>query len=121
MLLDYIQPESRRMKKVMEVEASAAQMDVEEMDCCQKNEEMVIDSDSDTIVDSAPVAESTLLDSEDNTQIVSQVSEEEKTGVGVSANTTPPSGLPRPLSLISCACGLGLSILAFRARMEPRS
>ena len=46
MLLDFIKVESKRMKKVMEVQAIADQQEVEPMDCCQKNEEIVLKEES---------------------------------------------------------------------------
>ena len=104
LLLDYIQTESRRMKKVMEVEAIAAQQDVEEMDCCQKNEELVLTADSKTIVDSAPGTDTTLLDSDEKNPLIS-------------AQIYPtPTGVPMLMAICSWACGLGLSLLAYRAR-----
>jgi len=127
MLLDFIETESRRMKKVMEVEAIAAQQEVEEMDCCQKFEEMVLESDT---ADSQTVEEESLVSAEQDSELVANGSEESVVQVSdtvanevaqVSQAEQPASRTPRPLSLISWACGLGLSILAFRARMVPRN
>ena len=127
MLLDFIETESRRMKKVMEVEAIAAQQEVEEMDCCQKFEEMVLESDT---TDSQTVEEESLVSTEQDSELVANSSEESVVQVSdtvanevaqVSQAEQPTPKTPRPLSLISWACGLGLSILAFRARMVPRN
>ena len=122
MLLDYIQTESRRMKKIMEVEAIAAQQDVEVMDCCQKNEEMVLDSDSDTITDDIVATENTTKEPTEQTPVDQEVVLSSEKGEAISSQPASSSSgnMPRPLSLISWACGLGLSILAFRARMAPR-
>ena len=122
MLLDYIQTESRRMKKIMEVEAIAAQQDVEVMDCCQKNEEMVIDSDSDTITDDLVTTVDTAKEPTEQTPVDQEVVLSSEKGEAISSQPASSSSgnMPRPLSLISWACGLGLSILAFRARMAPR-
>ena len=91
------------MKKVMEVEAIAAQQEVEVMDCCQKNEEMVIDSGS---------AEN----SESKTELTINIAEPGNPEIANHEKTSSDKNLPKPFSLISWACGLGLSILAFRAR-----
>lgn len=120
MLLDYIQTETKRMKKVMEVEAIAAQQDVEAMECCQKNEEMVIGTDSLEIAAPQTVEEGTPQAIENNQQEVVAIGSPEAQPAE-SAPAKSPTNMPRPLSLISWACGLGLSILAFRARMVPRS
>ena len=91
------------MKKVMEVEAIAAQQEVEVMDCCQKNEEMVIDSSS---------AEN----SESKAELTSNNAAPGNLKFANHEKTSSGKNLPKPFSLISWACGLGLGILAFRAR-----
>lgn len=130
MLMDFIETESRRMKKVMEVEAIAAQQEVEEMDCCQKFEEMVLESDS----EESPVSQTaeeeemitTVLKDQDS-KLMDQDSMKSETAAEVPAEFSQietgssPWNTPRPLSFLSWACGLGLSILAFRARMAPRN
>ena len=97
------------------------------MDCCQKFEEMVLESET---TDSQTVEEESLVSTEmapeptanSSVESVSEVSDATATEMAQVSQTEPPtSGTPRPLSLISWACGLGLSILAFRARMVPRN
>jgi hypothetical protein len=124
MLLDFIETETRRMKKVMAVEAIAAQQNIEEMDCCQKNEEMVITSDSTSDDISQTDEEEDLPAATENTETLSVGTEDKDTEADRMAqveSTTHPSNLPRPFSLFSWACGLGLCILAFRARMAPKA
>ncbi|MGB1772510.1 MAG: SCO family protein [Planctomycetota bacterium] len=108
LLLDFIQVESKRMKKVMQVQAIADQQEVEPMECCQKNEEMVLGTDSD---DSDPE-----LDSEDPLALKGK-----KVGSDRQYLATPrKSSSPTPFTLISWASGLGLSILALRSRQRRR-
>ena len=106
LLLDFIQVESKRMKKVMQVQAIADQQEVEPMECCQKNEEMVLGNDSED-----PDPE---LDSED---LLARTAN--KVGSDHQESPTPrknPS--PAPFTLISWASGLGLSMLALRSRQR---
>ena len=108
LLLDFIQVESKRMKKVMQVQAIADQQEVEPMECCQKNEEMVLGTESN---EPGPIADSTnpfalkgngaVLDRKDS----------------VSSRQIQ---IPTPFTLISWASGLGLSMLAFRSRQRRR-
>lgn len=123
MLLDFIETETRRMKKVMAVEAIAAQQNVEEIDCCQKNEEMVITSDSASAEISQTDEEEVLPEATESTETLSVGTEDKDTEAEEMAqveSTAHPSKMPRPFSLFSWACGLGLGILAFRARMAPK-
>ena len=106
LLLDFIKVESKRMKKVMQVQAIADQQEVEPMECCQKNEEMVLGTESnepaqmaDSADPSALKGKSVVLDPKDS----------------VSSRQIQT---PTPFTLISWASGLGLSMLAFRSRQR---
>ena len=106
MLLDFIQVESKRMKKVMQVQAIADQQEVEPMECCQKNEEMVLGTDSD---DPDPG-----LDSEDPLALSAKKVGSDQQDAVISRKSPSPA----PFTLISWASGLGLSMLALRSRQR---
>lgn len=109
MLLDFIKVESKRMKKVMEVQAIADQQEVEPMDCCQKNEEIVLKEESEPSGQDSIAANPGIDSCEIDT-------------LEANLPTQKASALPEdtsrrsPLTLISWASGVGLSLLAIRSR-----
>lgn len=109
MLLDFIKVESKRMKKVMEVQAIADQQEVEPMDCCQKNEEIVLKEES------GPSEQEFVAANPDNDS--SEIDTLQENLPTQKATATPADTSRRsPLTLISWASGVGLSLLAIRSR-----
>ncbi|MGB1071954.1 MAG: SCO family protein [Planctomycetota bacterium] len=109
MLLDFIKVESKRMKKVMEVQAIADQQEVEPMDCCQKNEEIVLKEES-----GPSGQEITAANPGNDSSEIDTLQENLPTQ---KATATPADTSRRsPLTLISWASGVGLSLLAIRSR-----
>lgn len=109
MLLDFIKVESKRMKKVMEVQAIADQQEVEPMDCCQKNEEIVLKEES------GPSGQEFIAANPGNDS--SEIDTLQENLPTQKATATPADTSRRsPLTLISWASGVGLSLLAIRSR-----
>ena len=109
MLLDFIKVESKRMKKVMEVQAIADQQEVEPMDCCQKNEEIVLKEES------GPSEQEFVAANPGNDS--SEIDTLQENLPTQKATATPADTSRRsPLTLISWASGVGLSLLAIRSR-----
>lgn len=113
-LLDFIKVESKRMKKIMQVQAIADQQEIEPMECCQKNEELVIGD--------LPKAESPAFSTENLLTTEPPGDKAESTELVTEKTLADTSTARRsPLTLISWASGLGLSIMAILSRKRRSS